>query len=139
MANRNGDVLRGVFMAVFSTKILRWEGRGRGKFDFSCSGAAGSGAELVPGRGAACGAWEGGGGAVWCGLSQRVILIRFYWYILRVTSVILYRCTFVPRDGDGRREGMRAAGGQAGGDTPPLDDICWDDKGVWNAEIFFRV
>ena len=27
----------------------------------------------------------------------------------------------------------------AGGDTPPLDDICWDDKGVWNAEIFFRV
>ena len=26
-----------------------------------------------------------------------------------------------------------------GGDTPPIDGICWDDKGVWNAEIFFRV
>ena len=51
----------------------------------------------------------------WYVLSQRVIKYRFYWYILMVVSVILYRCTFVPRDGDGLRAGTGTDGRRAGG------------------------
>ena len=97
--------------------------------------------------GTGCGGRSGCCGWVWCGLTQRVILIRFLWYILRVASVILYRCFCVPLTGADLGAGGGGAGGggevvpvvPGGADTPPLDGICWDDKGVWNAEIFFRV
>lgn len=47
MANRSGEFWRGLLWAIFSTKILRWRVGGRGKFNFLCRGAAGSGAEMV--------------------------------------------------------------------------------------------
>ena len=40
-------------------------------------------------------------------------------------------------------ESVGGGGGGAGGGlaeaVPPLDLYIWDDKGVWLAEIFFRV
>ena len=140
----SGELVRVYCRAIFSTKILRWRAGGRRKFDFCGTMAEGSGAELVPGRGAACGAWEGGGGAVWCGLTQRVILIRFWWYILRVVSVILYRCTFVPRDGDGLRAGTGTDGRRAGGQRegwreviPPPSMIYVGTIRVFGMQKFF--
>ena len=61
--------------------------------------------------------------------------------MLFCTVVPLYR---VPAAGDGVTAGSwsqaerrrREPGGRR---YPPLDDICWDDKRVWNTEIFFRV
>ena len=142
----SGELVRVYCRAIFSTKILRWRAGGRRKNKFSCSGAAGSGAELVPGRGAACGAWEGGGGAVWCGLTQRVILIRFWWYILRVVSVILYRCGCVPMTGADLGAGGGGAGGGgevvpgrlAGGDTPPSMIYVGTIRGFGMQKFFFE-
>ena len=64
-----------------------------------------------------------------------------------LVRVILYRCGCVPLAGADLGAGGGGAGGGgevvpgrlAGGDTPPIDSEGWDDKGVWNAEIFFRV
>ena len=54
----------------------------------------------------------------WYNLSQRVILIRFWWYILRVVSVILYRCGCVPMTGADLGAGGGGAGG--GGEVVPV-------------------
>ena len=65
--------------------------------------------------GTGCGGRSGCCWWVWCGLSQRVIKYRFCWYFLTAYRVKLYRCTFVPRDGDGLRAGTGTDGGRAGG------------------------
>ena len=82
----------------------------------------------------------------WYNLSQRVILIRFYWYILRVASVILYRCGCVPRDGDGLRAGTGTDGGRAGGQRegrreaipPPSMIYVGTIRGFGMQKIFFE-
>ena len=51
----------------------------------------------------------------WYNLSQRVIKYRFCWYFLTAYRVKLYRCGFVPRDGDGLRAGTGTDGRRAGG------------------------
>ena len=71
-------------------------------------------------------------------------LFMVHFEVIQTYFVPLWLCTegrgrIEGRNGDGRREGRRAAGGQAEGGTPPLRFYGWDDKGVWNAEIFFRV
>ena len=80
----------------------------------------------------------------WYKISQRVILIRFWWYILRVVSVILYRCTFVPRDGDGLRAGTGTDGRRAGGQRegrreaiPPPSMIYVGTIRVFGMQKFF--
>ena len=55
----------------------------------------------------------------------------------------LHYVELIPMTGSGTGTDGGQAGGAAvegwRGDTPPLDGICWDDEGVWFAEIFFRV
>ena len=70
-------------------------------------------------------------------------LLLVHFEVIQTYFVPLFLCTAFRRLVTGCRWGAGArredgGGSQAGGDTPPLDDICWDDKGVWNAEIFFE-
>ena len=57
--------------------------------------------------------------------------------------VPLYLCTegrgrIEGRNGDGRTEGRRAAGGQAGGDTPPLMIYVGTIRGFGMQKFFFE-
>lgn len=84
--------------------------------------------------------------AVWCGLSQRVILIRFLWYILGAYRVKLYRCTFVPPTGAdlGAGGGGADGGGEVvpvvpgGADTPPSMVYVGTIRGFGMQKFFFE-
>lgn len=60
-----------------------------------------------------------------------------------VCKLSLHHVELIPTEGsgtgtDGGQAG-RAAGDLCEGRYPSLDSYGWDDKGVWFAEIFFRV
>ena len=82
----------------------------------------------------------------WYKISQRVILIRFWWYILRVVSVILYRCGCVPMTGADLGAGGGGAGGGgevvpgmlAGGDTPLIVSMVGTIRGFGMQKFFFE-
>ena len=129
--------------AVFSTKICAFEGlQAQKKRILLQRWRAVGGGSLHPGwcRLTSWRWWR------WYVLSQRVILLWFWGCILTADRVILYRCIFVPMEGGRWRAGTGTDGGRAGGRReaggrryPPHRFYGWDDKGGWNAEIFFRV
>ena len=83
-------------MVLFSTKILRWRVGGRGKFNFLCRGAAGSGAELVTG---AAGRHPGERGRRRGGLvrfnskSYKVPLLVVHFEVMQTYFVPPFDCT----------------------------------------------
>ena len=106
-------------MAVFSMKIPALEAVDRQKKRklVQCGRVPGMServqlVRLVPG------CWRMLPGVIvsdWYNLTQRVLLIRFWWCFLSADRVKLYRCFCVPRDGDGLRAGTGTDGGMAGG------------------------
>ena len=82
----------------------------------------------------------------WCGLSQRVILIRFWWCFLTLDRVILYRCSCVPPAGADLGAGGGGAGGggevvpgsQAEGDTPLSTPRVGTIRGFGMQKFFFE-
>ena len=82
----------------------------------------------------------------WYNLSQRVILLCFYWYILRWYRLILYRCFCVPLAGADLGAGGGGAGGGGevvpvvlgGADTPPSMIYVGTIRGFGMQKFFFE-